>query len=239
MKRLLVLLLLPVPYWLWLNAPRGTPHLSLLSPVPFVYAVISLAVFLPLSWWLFHLDDDDRRESVTRVGFGAIGGIGLVYFITAAMAHPGWVAAALGGPVGVAIGAASAGSALMDVPSLPLWVSIVGYTLGVGLVEELSKAVAARPHFVDGLWSRAAFGFVAGIGFGVGEALIYSYREYAGVADWPSYVIRFVFCVGSHGCMSTVAVLSLPEDWWDFSRWPVTVSGSCRLPPCMVPTMPC
>lgn len=222
MKRLLLLVLIVIPYWLLLHSPLGPPHLSATSLWPFAYALLSLAFFLPASWWLFQLDDDDREATFLRVGFGAFGGIVLVYLLTAATANPATAAKFLGGPAGILFGFVGMGNGLKDVSALPLWVCIIGYTLGVGLVEEASKAVAARSDIIDGLRTRAAFGFVTGIAFGIGEGLVYSYRNYAGEADWAAYVIRFVFCVGFHGGMSAIAVLSLPEDWWDLDQWWLT-----------------
>ena len=222
MKRLFLLLLIVIPYWLGLHRVPGSPHLSPGSLWPFVYGFLSLALFLPAGWWLFKLDDDDRRATFSRIGLGSLGGIALVYLIGFAMSNPALVAKFLGAPAGLAFGALGFGNVVKDFGALPLWVSIVGYTLGVGLTEEASKAVAARSDVLDGVWPRAAFGFAAGIGFGVGEALLYSYRDYAGTADWPAYATRFLFCVGFHGCMSAIAILSLPEDWWDFDQWPTT-----------------
>jgi RsiW-degrading membrane proteinase PrsW (M82 family) len=192
------------------------------SAWPFVYALLSLAFFVPLSWWMFDLEPEDRLATLSRIGLGSVGGILLVYFFGSAAGRPALISKVLGGPAGIAIGAIGLADAMKDAGSLPIWISILCYTLSVGLVEEASKAIAARSDRFDSLRARAAFGFVAGVGFGCGEAILYSFRNYAGSADLPIYVLRFVFCVGFHGAMSGIAVLSLPEDWWDFDRWLVT-----------------
>ena len=222
MKRFLPLLLLVVPFWLWIQRQPGPPHLSATSLYPFVYAGLSLGLFLPFAWWLFQLDRDDCFASLSRVAWSSIGSIGLVHLLTKAMGCPELAKLFLGGPAGFAFSGVGLANSVKDVESLPLWVSIMCYTLGVGLTEEAAKAIAARSDIIDGLRTRAAFGFVAGVGFGVAEAIQYSYRHYAGEADWTAYAIRFFFCVGFHGCMSAVAVLSLPHDWWDSERWWVT-----------------
>ena len=92
-----------------------------------------------------------------------------------------------------------------------------------GMVEETIKAVTARTDALDGIRVRAGFGFVAGIGFGVAEGILYSFRDYAAVNDWHAYAIRFVSLVGLRVCMSTIAVLCLPEDWWDPRRYWIMV----------------
>lgn len=192
------------------------PLLEPSSLWPFGFALISLGIFVPLGWWLFRLDPDARVMSLSRLGFGSIGGVVAVYFIYGI--GPGLAGTLFGAPVGVGIGVIQVARLVQDQNSLPLWVTIIAYSVSVGLVEEGSKAVAARPECFHAVQVRAALGFMAGIGFGLAEALIYSYRNYAGTADWTAYVVRYLLCVGSHGVMSSVAVLLLPEDWWDFDR---------------------
>lgn len=223
MKRFSPLLLLTVPYWLWIQRPPGPPHLDATSLCPFVYAGLSLLVFVPAGWWLFQLDRDDCRTSLSRVAWSAIGGIALVHLLTQAMGYPGLARLFLGGPAGFAFSGVGLANSVKDVESLPLWVSILGYTLGVGLTEEAAKAFAARPDIIDGMRTRAALGFMAGLGFGVSEAVQYSFVHYLPEqSDWGVYFLRYSFCVGFHACMSAIAVLSLPEDWWDWERWWVT-----------------
>lgn len=222
MKRLFLLFPLTIPYWIWIGHHGGHVHLEPGSAWPFVYALLSLALFVPLGWWMFDLERDDRLATLSRVGLGSVGGIVLVYLFGTATSSPTLISKILGGPAGFAISAIGLANAVKDVESLPVWVSILGYTLGVGLVEEASKAIAARSDRFDALKARAAFGFVSGIGFGCSEAILYSLRDYAGSADVTVYVLRFLFCIGFHGAMSGIAVLSLPEDWWDFDRWAIT-----------------
>lgn len=198
--------------------PRSNsgPFLEPSSLWPFGLALISLAFYTPFAWWLFRLDPDARLMSLTRLGFGSIGGVLTVYFIYGL--GPGLAAKLFGAPAGVGIGVIQVAQYLRNSEALPLWMTIVAYTVSVGLVEEGSKAIAARPECFHPVQVRAAMGFMAGVGFGLSEALVYSYRNYAGTADWTIYVVRFVLCVGSHGVMSAVAVSLLPEDWWDFDR---------------------
>jgi RsiW-degrading membrane proteinase PrsW (M82 family) len=197
------------------------PFLEPSSLWPIGFALISVAFFTPFAWWLFRLDPDTRMMSLSRLGFGSLGGILAVYFLYGI--GPGLAAKLFGAPVGVGIGVIQVASYVRGSDTLPLWMTILAYTVSVGLVEEGSKAFAARPECFHPVQVRAAMGFMAGIGFGLSESLTYSYRMYAGSADWTIYVVRFVLCVGSHGVMSAIAVLSLPEDWWDFDRIWVSV----------------
>ena len=223
MKRFFPLLLLVVPYWFWIQRQPGPPHLPANSLTPFIYAGLSALVFIPTAWWLFKLDRDDCFASLSRVAWSSIGGLGLVHLLTYAMGYPALAKLFLGGSAGFAFRGVGLANSIKDVESLPLWVSILGYTLGVGLTEEATKAMAARLDIIDGVRTRAAFGFVAGIGFGLAEAVQYSYFHYIPEnSDWAVYVLRYFFCVGFHGCMSAIAVLSLPQDWWDLDRWWIT-----------------
>ncbi len=197
------------------------PFLEPSSLWPIGFALVSMAFFVVAGWWLFHLDPDARLMALSRLGFGSIGGVLAVYFLYGI--GPGLATKLFGASVGMGIGVVQVAGFFKDSELLPLWVTILAYTLSVGLVEEGSKAFAARPECFHPVQVRAAMGFFAGIGFGLSEAILYSYRNYAGSSDWTIYLVRFVLCVGSHGVMSAVAVLSLPEDWWDFDRIWVSV----------------
>lgn len=213
--------LLPLCLVYGLRSSSAGPLLDPSSLWPFGFALIALGIFSPLAWWVFHLDPDARRMSLVRLGFGSIGGVLTVYFIYGLA--PGLAAKLYGAPAGIGIGVIRAASFFQNFEQIPLWLAVVCYTVSVGLVEEGSKAIAARPESFNPVQVRAAMGFMAGIGFGVAEAILYSYRQYAGTSDWTIYFGRYVFCVGFHGVMSSVAVLLLPEDWWDFDRLWVSV----------------
>lgn len=229
MNRLFLLVLHTTPYWVFIGPSAGGPHLTFASLRPIAYALLGLAVLSVAGWWVFRVEDaDERLEWLGRVGLGCFVGIPLVYALGFAMQRPGLVIAWLGPVSGTVMGALGLGDALKHAVALPLWVCIVGYTLGVGLPEELSKAVAARAEPSDALYARAAAGFAAGLGFGLGEAILYAYRDYAGVSDWTIYVVRYAFCVGFHGAMSALVVLCLPDEPWERDNWGRTLL--CVLP---------
>ena len=87
-------------------------------------------------------------------------------------------------------------------PSNGFLLSFMGFTLGVGLCEELVKAVPLIWHYktYGTLGWRAAclWGFASGVGFGVAEGIMYSSRYYNGVFEGDIYVVRFVSCVALH-----------------------------------------
>lgn len=88
--------------------------------------------------------------------------------------------------------------------------SFLGYTFGVGLCEEVCKALplifyyrtAEKPS-----WCVAcSWGFASGVGFGVAEAILYA-SDYNGVATAGIYVVRFVSCIALHAVWSTSTAL--------------------------------
>ena len=226
--RLSLLPLLTLPYWCGLSHHQGNAFLSATSLWPIAFAILALAIFVPLSWWIFELDACDRSSAWSRLVLVSLGSSALFYLA----ANLGWgiIHSGKHGASDTRLGFYNLGLVdLLDhLPGVPLWVSILAYSLEVGLREEGAKAFVAQAHVLDGVRTRAAFGFLAGVGFGIGEALLYSYRDYAGAADWLTYLTRFVFVIGLHGCMSVIAVLLLPDDWTDRDK--IALSLVCLLP---------
>lgn len=82
---------------------------------------------------------------------------------------------------------------------------LVGFILGVGMLEEICKALPiyfllARPHKLSDPLSGAFYGAMSGLGFAIAEGVAYSFRYAAGLSrgqlDLSSYMaantIRFV-----------------------------------------------
>jgi len=99
--------------------------------------------------------------------------------------------------------------------------SFVGFTLGVGLLEELIKTVPLfwHPQESRGKNWRGLFiwGLASGAGFGIAEGLLYSSRYYNGISGPGIYVVRFLSCVALHAIWSgSVAItLYLKRDQFD------------------------
>lgn len=90
--------------------------------------------------------------------------------------------------------------------------SFVGFTCGVGLCEELCKALPVAFYLSstrDAGWKSACLvGLASGIGFGVSEGIMYSSDYYNGIAPGLTYLVRFVSCVTLHAIWgSSVALL--------------------------------
>jgi RsiW-degrading membrane proteinase PrsW (M82 family) len=111
-------------------------------------------------------------------------------------------------------------------PNSNFFVSAFGFTFGVGLCEELCKALPVLWYYrsrdeMD--WRGAClWGFLSGAGFGVSEAIMYSGDLYNGVSGADDYIVRFVSCIGLHGIWAAAAaifickhqrLLTEPEHW--------------------------
>ncbi len=90
--------------------------------------------------------------------------------------------------------------------------SMIGFTMGVGLLEEYFKAMPifwhhSRSGTLD-LRGSVVWGLATGIGFGVSEGISYSGDFYNGLYGGGIYVVRFISCVALHAVWSaTVAIL--------------------------------
>ncbi len=90
--------------------------------------------------------------------------------------------------------------------------SMLGFTMGVGLLEEFFKALPIFWHHrrsgtLD-LRGTVVWGLATGIGFGVSEGISYSSDFYNGLQGGGIYVVRFISCVALHAVWSaTVAIL--------------------------------
>jgi RsiW-degrading membrane proteinase PrsW (M82 family) len=100
--------------------------------------------------------------------------------------------------------------------------SLVGFTFGVGLCEELCKALPLVWHYRRAAsldWRGAClWGLASGVGFGVAEGIHYSGDTYNGVATGGIYVVRFVSCVALHATWSAGVGILIARD-------PTTVQG--------------
>jgi len=98
-------------------------------------------------------------------------------------------------------------------PANGLLPSMMGYTFGVGLCEELCKTlpllIMARRQAALDARGLALLGLATGIGFGVGEGIMYSSDYYNGIFGGLIYVVRFVSCVALHAVWSAGSALML------------------------------
>lgn len=82
------------------------------------------------------------------------------------------------------------------------FLSFVGFTMGVGLCEELCKGIPVLAYMrakENATWKLGlVVGLASGAGFGISEGIHYSGGMYNGVSTGSIYVVRFVSCVGLH-----------------------------------------
>lgn len=100
-------------------------------------------------------------------------------------------------------------------PDNGFWVSFIGFTLGVGLLEEVVKAVPVLWRYcreADDNW-RGAFlwGLASGAGFGVAEGVIYSVNLYHGIEGPGTYIVRFVSCVALHALWTGSVAIAIQQ----------------------------
>lgn len=101
---------------------------------------------------------------------------------------------------------------LADDPNSNVFVSMLGFTCGVGLCEELCKALPIliyfRRHPSMGWRGAAVWGLASGVGFGVAEGIMYSANYYNGISSPGIYFVRFVSCVALHAIWSATVGIS-------------------------------
>jgi RsiW-degrading membrane proteinase PrsW (M82 family) len=89
--------------------------------------------------------------------------------------------------------------------------SFMGFTCGVGLCEELCKAIPVAIYLNSTekpSWRGACLvGLASGVGFGVSEGITYSSDYYNGLFEGWIYVVRFVSCVALHALWAGAAAV--------------------------------
>ncbi len=96
-------------------------------------------------------------------------------------------------------------------PDTNFFVSFFGFTFGVGMCEELCKALPVLVPFkgkADITWRAACmWGLISGVGFGVSEGITYSSDFYNGISGLDTYLVRFVSCVALHAIWAGAAAI--------------------------------
>ncbi|MCA9055969.1 MAG: PrsW family intramembrane metalloprotease [Planctomycetaceae bacterium] len=93
--------------------------------------------------------------------------------------------------------------------------SFFGFTMGVGLCEELCKAIPVVWYVTSprANWKGAMLvGMASGIGFGISEGITYSSQFYNGYAGWQIYLVRFASCVTLHAVWAGAVGLLMFND---------------------------
>jgi RsiW-degrading membrane proteinase PrsW (M82 family) len=111
-------------------------------------------------------------------------------------------------------------------PDNGFWVSFIGFTAGVGLCEEVCKAVPVlwrlRRNPEEGWRGAFLWGLASGAGFGIAEGVMYSANFYNGITGSGIYVVRFISCVALHAVWTgSVAITIQQKPHWllQAERW--------------------
>jgi RsiW-degrading membrane proteinase PrsW (M82 family) len=98
-------------------------------------------------------------------------------------------------------------------PSNGFLLSFLGFTCGVGLCEELCKALPLigyyQRHSAMGWRGACLWGLASGIGFGVSEGIMYAGDKYNGIGGVDIYIVRFISCVALHAMWSASVGITL------------------------------
>lgn len=183
----------------------GTSHLPRATWLHWLYAAIAAAGFWALALLLFP-GEKKAPHHLLMVGLftGTVGILLLIGFQFAASATQGMWLRGRGVIVLLFYLVKFIGWSYVSAgdPDSNLLLSFVGFTCGVGLCEELCKALPLLSYFrrdVTMGWRNAVvWGLASGIGFGVAEGIMYSSRYYNGIASLDTYIVRFVSCVALH-----------------------------------------
>jgi RsiW-degrading membrane proteinase PrsW (M82 family) len=114
-------------------------------------------------------------------------------------------------------------------PENGFFLSFLGYTLGVGLCEEVCKALPLFWKYrekQEESW-RTAFlwGLASGAGFGIAEGILYASRHYNGISGPGIYLVRFLSCVALHALWTGSVAITLNQkqellqqeiNWYDY-----------------------
>jgi protease PrsW len=216
-------------------------HLARSSWMHWLYALVAAAAFLGLILLSFHRGQVNPLHILLIGLCTATFGIMFLFLVQ-------WIAVATQGVwirgnwivmlifyfvkfVGFSYSAASD-------PENGFLLSFVGFTCGVGLCEEFTKAmpIIVRARNDQGLSWRAAcmWGLASGVGFGVAEGIMYSSRHYNGIATGDAYLVRFVSCVALHAIWAAAVALLIwhnqdkfyaETEWSDFLLAVLMVQG--------------
>lgn len=101
-------------------------------------------------------------------------------------------------------------------------ISALAFTVGVGLWEELTKAIPLFYYFkkYEGMGWRGAclWGLASGIGFGVSEGVLYSSKSYNGITGADMYFVRFISCVALHAMWAASVGIAIARNVEEYDR---------------------
>jgi RsiW-degrading membrane proteinase PrsW (M82 family) len=199
-------------------------HLSRDTTIHWIYAAIATVGFLLFIMLFFSVE---RSHPAHLFGVGLFTGtIGIIFlFIVQFCAQirlnriggRGWFALILLVLTFIGWSYSSAND-----PDSSFLLSAFGFTFGVGLCEEFTKAIPLFFYFQRDAkmgWRGAClWGLASGIGFGVSEGVMYSARYYNGISGADIYVVRFISCVALHAMWSASVGIAIARNIEAYER---------------------
>jgi RsiW-degrading membrane proteinase PrsW (M82 family) len=177
--------------------------LSRESKLHWVFAIISAGVFATA---LALFNDDRKLQTWMLLGIGLATGTAGIFLLLAfqflAFFMPFRFGRGLLGIILLIVALIGLSYRCALDPGIGFIPSFFGFVFGVGLCEELVKAIPIVIYLknVEHTRWRVAMlvGLASGIGFGVSEGISYSGEMYNGYAGPSIYLVRFVSCVALH-----------------------------------------
>jgi RsiW-degrading membrane proteinase PrsW (M82 family) len=193
-------------------------HLARNSSIHWAYAAIAAVGFLLLLGLFFSVE---RAQATHLLGIGAFTGtVGIIFLLLVQFCSNFRLRGIHGRGVMVIILLIltfigwSYDSA--NDPDSNFFLSALGFTFGVGLCEEFTKAIPLFFHFKRDSrmgWRVAClWGLASGIGFGVSEGIMYSSRHYNGLSGIDIYLVRFISCVALHAMWSASVGIAIARN---------------------------
>jgi RsiW-degrading membrane proteinase PrsW (M82 family) len=200
-------------------------HLARNSSVHWVYAVIAAVAFLLLLGMFFSVE---RAQPAHLLGIGAFTGtVGIVFLLLVQLCSNFRIRGfhGRGGVIMIIM------LILMFIgwsydsandPDSNFFLSAFGFTFGVGLCEEFTKAIPLLFYFKRqaqmGWRGACLWGLASGIGFGVSEGIMYSSRYYNGFSGIDIYLVRFLSCVALHAMWSGSVGIAIARNVDDYEQ---------------------
>jgi RsiW-degrading membrane proteinase PrsW (M82 family) len=199
-------------------------HLARDTSVHWVYATIAAVGFLLLLGLFFSVE---RASPMHLLGIGAFTGtVGIIFLLAVQFCSNFRLGRIHGRGVVMlfllilAFIGWSYNSA--NDPDSNFFLSALGFTFGVGLCEEFTKAIPLFFYFkrqAEMGWRGAClWGLASGIGFGVSEGIMYSSRYYNGFSGIDIYLVRFVSCVALHAMWSASVGIAIARNVDDYEK---------------------
>ncbi|HXX93448.1 MAG TPA: PrsW family glutamic-type intramembrane protease [Planctomycetota bacterium] len=190
-------------------------HLPRSTMIHWVYALVSAAAFWGFILLVYPMGNSTSKQLWSVGVFTGTIGIFLLLALQWAATFSRGVGIRGGGKLAILILLIqligfSYSAALGDTGFI---LSMLGFTFGVGLCEELCKTLPLFWHFRSkatlDLRGAVVWGLASGIGFGVSEGITYSSDSYNGITTGGIYVVRFVSCVALHAVWSAASSILL------------------------------